>query len=141
MDPSRFWIRFVLAALATWRMTHLLASEDGPGHLIAGFRRFLANSPAGRLMDCFGCLSFWVALPLTFYVTPSLTVAPIDWVVSWLALCGASFLLERSSPEPLVIERDVNAAGGEIAHGMLWKGASDVERIDTGHGAPDPIEP
>lgn len=25
------WLTFALAALATWRVTHLLAEEDGPG--------------------------------------------------------------------------------------------------------------
>ena len=52
MDPSQFWIRFFLAALATWRVCHLLAGEDGPGGIMARLRLRL-----GRLADCFGCLS------------------------------------------------------------------------------------
>ena len=44
---------FLLAALATWRVTHLLASEDGPADVILRFRVRLGNTFAGKLMDCF----------------------------------------------------------------------------------------
>ena len=40
---------FVLAVLATWRVTHLLASEDGPADLIVRFRARLAQISAGKL--------------------------------------------------------------------------------------------
>ena len=30
--------RLAVAALATWRLTHLLASEDGPGAVVARLR-------------------------------------------------------------------------------------------------------
>ena len=44
MSELGFWPRFVLAVLATWRVTHLLASEDGPGDLIVRFRRLLGRA-------------------------------------------------------------------------------------------------
>jgi len=100
MNEPSFWIRFVLAVLATWRVTHLLASEDGPADVIARLRARLASSAAGKLMDCFGCLSLWVAIPFAFYVGEG----PLQWALAWLALSGAAFLLERASPEPLVIQ-------------------------------------
>jgi hypothetical protein len=31
-------LKFVLAVLATWRVTHLLASEDGPADIIVRYR-------------------------------------------------------------------------------------------------------
>ena len=34
-DP---WLRFLLAVLATWRLTHLIAREDGPGRCLARLR-------------------------------------------------------------------------------------------------------
>jgi Protein of unknown function (DUF1360) len=109
MDPSQFWIRFFLAALATWRLCHLVAKEDGPGDIVARFRRRLGDSTYGRLADCFGCLSVWVAIPLAFFVS----AGPLDLVVTWLALSGAAFLLERTSPEPVVIERVPEPSTGE----------------------------
>jgi hypothetical protein len=101
MNASAFWIRFVLAVLATWRITHLLAREDGPADLIARLRRRLGDSFAGKMMDCFGCLSLWVAIPFAFFVGEGL----LELTLSWLALSGAAFLLERASPEPLVIQQ------------------------------------
>jgi Protein of unknown function (DUF1360) len=110
MDPSQFWIRFFLAALVTWRICHLLASEDGPGGVVARLRQRLGASAYGQLVDCFGCLSVWVALPLAFFVSEGL----LNLVMTWLALSGAAFLLERTSPEPVVIERVPEASTGDL---------------------------
>ena len=59
-------LRLVLAVLATWRVTHLLASEDGPADIIVRFRALFGQSVAGKLMDCFNCLSLWIALQRPF---------------------------------------------------------------------------
>ena len=98
-DPS-FWPRFVLAVLATWRMTHLLAMEDGPADLIARSRARLGSGMVGRLMDCFHCLSFWVAAPMTFFVCRE----PLDLLLTWMALSGAAGLLERTGQGSVVIQ-------------------------------------
>lgn len=82
---------FVLAVLATWRVTHLLAEEDGPADVIVRFRSLLGNSVAGKLMDCFYCLSFWIAAPAALFVTRR----PLEWLINWLALSGGACLLER----------------------------------------------
>ena len=78
------------AVLATWRVTHLVAAEDGPWDVIA---RLLARAPGpvGRLMDCFYCLSLWVAVPAAILIGP-------DWFVrglAWPAISGGAILLER----------------------------------------------
>ena len=100
-----FWIRFVLSVLATWRVAHLLASEDGPWDIIARLRRRLGASMLGRMMDCFGCASLWVALPFSVFVVRD----PLAVFVCWLALSGAAMLLEQLRPPPLVIERTADA--------------------------------
>lgn len=100
MSELAFWPRFVLAALVTWRVTHLLAHEDGPANLIARFRARLGRGFLGRLMDCFHCLSFWVAAPAAFFVC----AAPLDRLFAWLGLSGVSCLLERAGEQPVVIE-------------------------------------
>jgi hypothetical protein len=114
-----FWIRFVLAVLATWRVSHLLVSEDGPWALLAMLRRRLGNLMLGRLMDCFGCVSLWVAAPISFFVLRRLP----ELFFCWLALSGAAFLLERLHPEPtpaepIIIERIYEERKEDI-HGML----------------------
>jgi hypothetical protein len=93
------WLRFVLAALATWRLTHLLSREDGPGDVLVRFRRWLGDGFWGRLLDCFHCVSLWVAAPLSFLVCRR----PWDLVLVWLGLSGAACLLERLGEEPVVI--------------------------------------
>ena len=40
---TAFWARLVLAVLATWRLTHLLAREDGPADLLVRLRDFSQN--------------------------------------------------------------------------------------------------
>jgi hypothetical protein len=44
-------------------------------------------------MDCFYCLSFWLAAPLAIFVCVSLTKA----LITWVALSGSACLLERAT--------------------------------------------
>ncbi len=100
MSETAWWMRFVLAVLATWRVTHLLASEDGPADLIVRCRQWLGAGFLGRLMDCFQCLSLWIAAPIAFYAGGR----PVDLLLIWLAVSGAACLLERAGAEPIVIQ-------------------------------------
>ena len=102
-------VRFSVAALATWRVTHLLANEDGPGDVIVRTRARLGESRAGELMDCFQCLSVWVAAPFAL----SAARRPREAVPLWLALSGAACLLER--------------LGGGEEHALLWPEAVGAE--------------
>ena len=86
-----FWARLTLAALACWRLTHLLAAEDGPFEIVLRLRQWLGNGAAGRMMDCPHCVSVWVAAPLALLLATDLA----GWAVSTLALSGAACLLER----------------------------------------------
>jgi hypothetical protein len=96
-----FWARVILAIFATWRITNLLANEDGPADLIVRFRVRLGNGFGGRLLDCFQCLSLWVAAPIAFFVSTN----PLNILISWIALSGAACLLNRLSQESVIIER------------------------------------
>jgi hypothetical protein len=85
--------RFAVASLATWRLTHLLAEEDGPADLVLRARTTLGRSRAGALMDCFYCLSVWVAAGFA----PAVVRRRAELPVAWLALSGAACLIERAS--------------------------------------------
>ena len=107
--------RFLLATLATWRVTHLLAHEDGPADAVFRFRAWLGDSFAGRLMDCFQCLSLWVAAVAAIF----LTLKPGDWVLTWLALSGAACLLERLQKDPPTAETPPGDLQGDTDY-VLW---------------------
>jgi hypothetical protein len=100
-DTTSSFLPFLLATLATWRAAYLFAAEDGPGDVILRLRARLGRSFVGQLMDCFGCVSLWVAAPFAFFVASK----PFDLVVVWLALSGGAMLIERIKPEPIVIEK------------------------------------
>jgi hypothetical protein len=90
------WV--IVGVLAVWRITHLLALEDGPFDVVVRLRRALGDSAIGRMLDCFYCLSLWVALAValvlqTTAIMPSL-VATLLW---WPALSGGAVLLQRAT--------------------------------------------
>jgi hypothetical protein len=96
MNESNSIWRFILSALAVWRLTHLFAEEDGPWDLIVRLRAKLGDSIFGRLMDCFYCLSLWISIPMAIWLSSGW----IGLFVYWQALSGAACLLERATSEP-----------------------------------------
>lgn len=93
MNDWPLWLRLVLAVLATWRVSHLITTEDGPWDLVVRLRRMAGTGMLGRLMDCFYCTSLWIAAPFSLIVTRDLA----GWVVVWLAVSGGACLLERAT--------------------------------------------
>ena len=61
----RFY-RLALGLLSVWRITHLLVGEDGPGDAFVRLRRQAGKGFWGELLDCFYCLSVWVAAPFAW---------------------------------------------------------------------------
>jgi Protein of unknown function (DUF1360) len=110
-----FWPTFILAILGTWRITHMLSNEDGPGDLIARFRTFLGTGLAGKLMDCFYCLSLWVAFPMTLFVTRE----AFQFLLTWLALSGSACILNRTTQESMIMQSNNQKFGGDPKNGML----------------------
>lgn len=128
------WLRFVLAVLATWRVTHLLASEDGPADLVVRFRALLGQSLAGKLMDCFHCLSLWIAAAAALFVSRR----PLEWVFCWLAVSGAACLLERLGREPVIVQPVAQLAKGEAYDVLRSETLRTEEQFDAGGGAERP---
>jgi hypothetical protein len=96
-----YWL--ILGVLAVWRVTHLLQAEDGPGDLVVRLRRAAGPGFWGKLLDCFHCLSLWVAAP------PALLLGR-GWkerLFLWLAFSGGAILLEqltrREQPSPTAL--------------------------------------
>jgi hypothetical protein len=84
---------FFIAMLAVWRLTHLFWGEDGPGDIFLRLRRLAGRSFFGQLLDCFYCLSLWVAAPIAWFLG-------VNWwerILLWFGLSGGAILLERLS--------------------------------------------
>lgn len=84
-----YWL--VLGILSVWRMTHLLHAEDGPWDLLVRLREAFGASLGGKLLDCFFCLSLWLAAPLAFFLGENLK----ERLLLWPALSAGAILLER----------------------------------------------
>jgi hypothetical protein len=128
------WLRLFLAVLATWRVTHLLASEDGPADVVVKFRALLGQSLVGKLMDCFNCLSLWIAAPGALFVTRNFR----DWVLVWLALSGGACLLDRLAREPVVVQPNLQSSEGDTHH-VLRSETSGVEEQCESHNGADSV--
>lgn len=85
-----------LAVLSCWRVTHLFNAEDGPGDVLAHLRRAAGEGFFGKLLDCFYCLSLWVAAPIALLGSRDWK----EWLLSWLATSGGAILLERATAPP-----------------------------------------
>jgi hypothetical protein len=88
--------RLLIAALCVWRLTHLLQAEDGPWDVSIRIRRAAGDGFFGHLMDCFYCLSLWIALPVAWIVHRD----AVEMALLWPALSGAAILLERATAPP-----------------------------------------
>lgn len=87
----------IVGVLAVWRITHLLALEDGPFDAVLRLRKALGDGTLGHLLDCFYCLSLWVGLAVSFGVQ-AMTDSPT--LIATLLLCpalsGGALLLQRA---------------------------------------------
>jgi hypothetical protein len=118
-EDTGLGLRFALASLAVWRITHVLVEEDGPARVVVRLRERLGEGSLGELLDCFYCTSAWVAAPATFVVAGRRREAPLVW----LALSGAACLLERGTSERVTPTLDWKGVG----NGVLWQGAEGAE--------------
>jgi hypothetical protein len=84
-----YWL--VLGVLAVWRVTHLLAAEDGPWNLVVWMRRKAGGGFLGRLLDCFYCLSLWIAAPLAFLIGETYK----ERLFLWPALSAGAIFLNK----------------------------------------------
>lgn len=84
-----YWL--ILGTLAVWRITHLLNAEDGPWDLVVRLRRRAGTGFWGELLDCFYCLSLWIAAPLAWWLGEGWK----ERLLLWPALSAGAILLEK----------------------------------------------
>jgi len=109
MSDWPIWFRLIIAILATWRVAHLIAREDGPFDIIVRLRARAGDGVIGHLMDCPYCLSIWVAIPFAFTLANSIPAG----VAAWLAISGGAALLECYAQRATMPATSINTTTGE----------------------------
>jgi hypothetical protein len=112
---SFYWL--TLGVLAVWRLAHLLNAEDGPWETVVRLRLWVGTGFWGSLLDCFYCLSLWLALPL------ALAIGEGWWerLLLWPALSAGAILLERLT-EPakgVAVVEEIPESAKEDDDGLL----------------------
>jgi len=126
-----YWL--AIGILCVWRLTHLVVAEDGPWDLLARLRRAAGTGLWGKLLDCFACMSLWVAAPVAVLVGQSW----LERILLWPALSGGGILLQR------VVERISPAQyreDPEQTDVLLWQREreAEAERGRDPHGTSRP---
>jgi Protein of unknown function (DUF1360) len=83
--------QFFLSVLAVWRISHLLSAEDGPWDLVFHLQKQLGQGFFGNLLDCFYCLSIWIAVPFAIWMMDGW----VTFIVYWLAISGGACIIEK----------------------------------------------
>src|SRR5271168_3796433 len=99
-------LKIILSALAFWRLTNLVNAEDGPFRVFDRLRGWLRRVMLGELVDCFYCLSLWMAAPFAVW----LGAGWVDSAVLWLALSAGAILINRFVDRPDLAESAPQAA-------------------------------
>ena len=87
------WFIFLLMGLTVWRLTHLVSDEDGPFDMIIKFRKLFGQGFFGSLLDCFYCLSIWMAIPFAILLGNHVG----DTLLYWGALSGFACLMYKAT--------------------------------------------
>lgn len=93
-------MEILIFALATWRMTSLLVSEEGPENILDQFRYKIGirydevgetygENWFAEAFCCFWCASVWIA----FFLLPFYLISP--YILLPLAMSGGAILIER----------------------------------------------
>ncbi|MBX9785102.1 MAG: DUF1360 domain-containing protein [Chitinophagaceae bacterium] len=86
-------MQLLVSVLASWRLAHLLSAEDGPWDVVIRIRKQLGHGFFGTLLDCFYCLSIWIAIPFAVWMSS-------DWItgiIHWLAISGGACILFKAT--------------------------------------------
>lgn len=89
-------LAFILASLAVYRASRMLADEEGPWSV---FQRLRGHYPPdtwiGRGLECIMCVSVWIALPATVMLTVLGYADVWLWPLTWLAMSTVTVLIRK----------------------------------------------
>ena len=103
-----------------WRITHLLHAENGPWGILTRVRDALGRGAVGDLLDCFYCLSSWIALPMAWLLGSDLE----HRLLLWPALSAGAIVIERMTGRQ------------EVPSAPFFEGETDDELLRTWNDDP-----
>lgn len=91
------WLTALVAVLASYRIAHAIAREEGPFSVFAIIRGRLDPNQAtwlGRGISCAACVSVWTSLVMVLAILylPIEIMTPIAF---WLAVAGGALILNK----------------------------------------------
>ena len=98
-------LHLILLLAAAWRLSNLVAHEDGPSLMFARLRKSASRSKARwvrkfglvQLLNCEYCLSVWFgfALTLAYGLTNLGSIVGVGWFVVPLALSTGAIIIKH----------------------------------------------
>ena len=110
-----YWL--TLGILGVWRLTYLLYAEDGPWDVVVRIRRRAGSGFWGGLLDCFYCLSMWIAVPFALFLGERWR----ERLLLWPALSAGAILLERATAREQSAPSALYFEGQEENDVLLWQ--------------------
>lgn len=86
---------FILAALAVYRLSRLIADEEGPWSLFPRLRALIPPKHPGQGVECIMCVSVWIALPTTIALVVLGLADVWLWPIVWLSLSAVTVIIRR----------------------------------------------
>lgn len=86
------WLWVVIAILATLRVSHLIAIDEGPFGAFQRLRYLIGQRTwIGRGFHCSLCVGFWLA------ILPALVLArtPVEFGLLWFGIAGGALLIHK----------------------------------------------
>lgn len=87
------WYYLIMGILAVWRITFLLSMEDGPFEILHLIREKAGTGFLGSLLNCFFCLSIWIAIPFGIWLGETIQ----EILLLTLSFSGGACIIERFS--------------------------------------------
>lgn len=81
----------VLTVLAVWRIASLVCYENGPFKILFFLRKLFYRLKMGSLIECFHCISFWIAIAAVLLVFQGDKNVPL----LIFAVSGSASIIER----------------------------------------------
>jgi hypothetical protein len=123
-----YWL--VIGVLTVWRITHFLQAEDGPWGIVVRLRRSVGEGFLGKLLDCFYCLSVWVAVPFALLLGESWW----ERALLWPSLSAGAILLERvTNLAPRIPSAPFYEEPGEEEHDVMLRPKQRSESTSQDH--------